>query len=612
MQSPLPAVEPAIKGAVVVALLLSAVVLRRVGRGEAGFDRRTRLLLGIPWGTLVSMAVVVGVYLFVQSGLDHWYRPVTVAFSSWSYFYSVGWLTAAFSHAGPGHLLGNLFGTVVFAPIAEYFFGHYPASRGSRSFADWRTNPYVRAFLLFPLGVLGVGLLSSVFAWGPVIGFSGVVFAFAGFALVRYPIAVLVATIVQGIVGRFYDALRDPIFSVTASPTFSTPWWAQIAIQGHALGFFLGVLLGVVLLYRRNVRPDAKRLWLGALGFAISLNLWAVYWFRGNDTFVLYQGPGLVLVLAIALVVALVPGVRDGPLVSTVSRRQTAGIGVAFALLAAPELALLIRVVAGLNGTTVTLRQTVALTLVAAVALAVVAGELSKPVLRDLSGRQLAVVGLLLPLVVMAGVAIPTNLRALDDASVPNGESAVHVRGYSVTYAEDVPNQLVSVVDVSAFGETTTVNTSGVIVVNPEREIWVRSISKGKLAFRGHGGVRVGGVGWRETVRVQRAGWSAAGGGTAYQIWLKPSDEDWRHVFSSPPATAGPVLAGKNVSVVPRNGTFSLRVSRNGSALATFRIPAEGERVRAAGMAFVREKNRVVASYDGTRIVVATKETYQD
>ena len=54
--------------------------------------------------------------------------------------------------------------TAAFAPLAEYAWGHFPRGRGTTSFGSWRTNPYVRAFVVFPAAVFVVGVLVLV-AW---------------------------------------------------------------------------------------------------------------------------------------------------------------------------------------------------------------------------------------------------------------------------------------------------------------------------------------------------------------------------------------------------------------------------------------------------------------
>ncbi|WP_132058391.1 rhomboid family intramembrane serine protease [Halorussus amylolyticus] len=533
--------------AIPLVFLLSLSLVWRIDRprGEWGLRLRRRFLLGVPWGTLVSILGVLAVYLFVQQGAQRWHWPLTLPFSSWSYFYPTGWFFAAFSHGGSGHLVGNLTTTVAVAPLAEYYFGHFGGERGDNPFSSWTTHPWIRAFVVFPVGVFAVGLATSLLAWGPVIGFSGVVFAFVGFALVRYPLLTVIAVAGQEVIRTVYDVMRNPVVFGSAEPSFSDPWWYGVAVQGHALGLFLGLLLGVVVLYRRRERPDALRLWTGAVLLGTSMTLWAVWWYRGDESYVLYQGLGIVFVVAVAAMTT-VAATADREIAFGNVSRQVVG----FLVLAAP-------------------------------------------------------------LAVMAGVAIPVNLTTVDDASVPGDGPGIEVEGYAVTYAENIENQKVSVVDIEAFGETTNVRTSGVIVVNDDREIWTQQVSKGRLAFSGRAAVRVGGVGWSEVVRVQRGGWSAADGGTAYQVWLRgPDDERWTPTYASDPVTAGPTLAEKNVSIVPENGGFDLRLSRNNSTVSTAPIPADGERVILDGIRFERDGNRVFAAFDGTRVRVASKETY--
>lgn len=544
---PVPELETAIRAGVVVAVLVAAVVAWRLDKpcGKWGRAIRSRFVLGVPWGTLVSISGVLAFYLFVQGGWNHWFRPVTIAFSSWSYLYPLGWLSAPFSHAGPGHLTGNLLGTLALAPLAEYFFGHFPTRRGSASFSSWQTNPWVRALLVFPLGVVGIGLLSSVLAWGPVIGFSGVVFAFAGFALVRYPIGAVIALSAQDVIRTAYNALRNPVVVAEAGPSFSEPWWAGIAVQGHALGLFLGVLAGLLLLHRRDERPSALRLIAGGAILASSMSLWAIWWFRGGDSYVLYRGLGMVVVVTVAIVVTLAARSTDKSILGSLTQRQV--------------------------------------------------------------GLQLVV----LPLLIMAFVAVPLNLTTVGDAGVPGADPGIEIEDYQVTYGEDIPFQQTSAIDISLFGETTQVNTSGVIVVSDQRNIWTREVSTGRLAFRGTDQVVVGGLGWRETVKVKREGWSAVGGPTAYQVWLRQADKDaWQHVYTSDPARAEPIVAGQNVSIVPADGQFFITVSQNGTGIDRGLIPEPDDRREVGNLTFVRDEDKLVAVHDETRVTVATRETY--
>lgn len=552
--------------ALVLAAVIAASVVRRLDRldGRRGRELRTRFIAGVPWGTLVSVWFVVAVYLFLQDGLRHWFRPTVVPFTAWSYTYPLGMVTAPFSHSGPGHLVGNLIGTLTYAPLVEYAWGHFPRDRGTASFRSWRTNPYVRAFVVFPGAVIGVGLATSAFGLGPVIGFSGVVFAFAGFALLYYPFTTILALVAGRALRLAYGAFLTPVSTVSSRPVFSTPWFADIALQGHALGFLIGVLFGLGLSrIRGDDHPSAVRLWIGVLFFAISQSLWAVYWFRGNGEFVLYRAGGLALVMLLATLV-------------------TAGVRA--------DRAQLFDRWTGATGESPTGSGTLR-------------GSLS-----SVSSRQLAVGLLLLSAAALAGPAVGVNLLTVADDDPPNRDVAV--RDYRVTYAENVQNSMVAVVDVDAFGETTTVNASGVIVQSADRNIWMTAVSKSRLAFDGTVPVRLGGLGWRDAVLATRDGWEVEGGEPVYRVALTV-DGETTPVYSSDSAQAEPVLAGRNVSLDADSDGFYLLVASEDDVIRE-RLPAKNETVTLAGIEFTRENRRIVAATDdGTRVRVATKEEYQ-
>lgn len=305
----------------VLALLGSVLVLRRLDPETRWLERlRSRFYLGVPWGSILSLGFVLFVYLVVQEGAVRWTEPLAIPFSAWSYFYPVGWLFASFAHVGPGHLLGNLTSAAILAPLAEYVWGHYPDTKDGA----WHADPRLRAFVLFPSFVLGLGVFTSLFTWGPVIGFSGVVFAFAGFVLVRYPLLVVVALAARSALRTVAAALDEPIAVVETTASVSPPWWYGIAVQGHALGFLLGVLVGAALLHHRGTRQDPLRLWLGSLLVGLSLSLWAVWWVRGAETFVLYRALGIALVVALATLVTAALAASDRQFVGTLSYRRTA------------------------------------------------------------------------------------------------------------------------------------------------------------------------------------------------------------------------------------------------------------------------------------------------
>ncbi|ELZ97776.1 rhomboid family intramembrane serine protease [Haloferax sulfurifontis] len=536
--------------AALLALLAAAVALAVVDRpSRVSAALRRRFLFGLPLGTLVSAGGVLLVYLVVQDGWSSWYRPIVIPFRAWSYFYPTGMLTAAFAHSSPGHLVGNLVGTLTLAPVAEYAWSHYPTRRGSTSFGSARENPYVRSLVVFPAVVFGVGLLTAVFALGPVVGFSGVVFAFAGFALVFRPLATVLAFVSGRVVSLFYNAMLSPEVVSSARPTFSTPWWSQIAIQGHAIGFLFGVLLGVWLSHRREGSPPpALRSFAGVLLFAVSESLWAVYWYRGGDTYVLFRAVGFALVVALATVVALTVAASDKPLRAYApdtsifsARRWQAG---------------------------------------AAVLLVVVAA--------------------------LSGPAMLYNTFTASGDDLP-GES-VTVRDYEVTYAEDVPNGLTAVFDVELFGESTTTNTSGVIVKSERRGIWTTAVSTNRLAFDGESAVRLGGLGWRDRVTAVRDGYVVTGAGTAYRVFLV-ADGEARLAYDTGPVRAEPVVARRSVSVVPTATGYDVQVSSD-SGTVRGPMPTENTTTTLDGIRFVRENSLVFAESRGTRVRVARAETY--
>src|SRR6056297_1103233 len=144
---------------VVLAVLATVVAVRRLVGTRLTAPLRRRLLLGVPWGTLLTIAGVLAVYLFVQGAYWH-SRPLVTPFRTWSYRYPLGMLTAAFTHASRSHVTGNLLGTLVYGTVVEYAWSHYPTKRGATSFGSWRTNPFVRV-LAIPAGAVVVGLVGS-------------------------------------------------------------------------------------------------------------------------------------------------------------------------------------------------------------------------------------------------------------------------------------------------------------------------------------------------------------------------------------------------------------------------------------------------------------------
>ncbi|MFP8891591.1 rhomboid family intramembrane serine protease [Natrialbaceae archaeon A-CW2] len=584
---------------VVATILASLVAVRRLSHPSHrwGDVLRSRLLFGVPWGTLVSIGFVLLIYLFVQDGITNFNRPVVKPFRAYSFFYPLGMLTAPFAHASASHLTGNLIGTLVIAPIAEYAWGHYPNERGSESFSGWWTNPVVRAFVIFPVAVIGIGILTSVFALGPVIGFSGVVFAFAGFAIVRYPIVTVIAAIgVQGTVSRIQSALELPIGVYVAQPRPpSPPSWATIAIQGHALGFFLGFLLALFVFRHRNYRPNPLYLWLAVLVYGFSKSLWAIYWFGGANEYILFQGPGVIAVTALALVATVAVVGSERSIVPPWLEHR----------LSRPTIHTTGR---PLRRTLETMQSRTTALDVARIRTLVQRPKAKLPTaITETSHQWSAFVVVLVVVALITGPAIPVNLFVIGDGMADN-EASVTVEGYTVEYAEGVQNPMASVVDLEAF-DPEGVQSSGVIVSNPDRQLWTEAVSAQRLAFSGSQTIIVGGPGWRETVRAERQGWTPVGNDTVYQVWLDTGSER-RHAFASDQSTANAQISGQNVTIAPSDGEFFLEVHGNDTETATVSIPEHNESVTANGLEFVRVDDELYVHVDDTIVQIASKESY--
>ena len=527
-------------------LVLASLVVRRLAdpRGRWGLTLRRRFVMGVPWGTLVVVLGVLSFYLFVQGGIERWRAPVVIPFRAWSYFYPLGVLSSGFAHGGASHLTGNLLGTLAFGTLAEYAWGHFPRERGSAAFSSLRTHPVARIGAFVGVTFV-VGLLTGVFSLGPVVGFSGVVFAYAGFALVQLPVLTLVVVLGGGALDLLYRALQRPTIQSATGPSFSSPWWAEVAIQGHALGLFVGVILGVQLLRRRDAFPNPLHLFVAVVAFGVDRGLWAVYGFLGNGRFELYRAGGLALLFVMAGLVTAAATASREMLVSRIDlRSHEAAVGLTMAVLVA-----------------------------------------------------------------LSVVAVPYNLLALGAGDGLADRPAVEVRDYEVYYAEGVRDRLVSGIDVP--GLDTNVSASGVIVVSEERNIWWTVYGKRELAFAGNRYVRLGGVGWRETVQANRTGWSVVGNASAYRIRLRPSGGEYLTAFRSEPVRAEPTIGGRNVSVFPADDGFGVAVTRQNETLGTAPLPANATAVNVGGLLVENDEGRLFVIDGGTRVRVAQRESYR-
>jgi hypothetical protein len=224
----------------------------------------------------------------------------------------------------------------------------------------------------------------------------------------------------------------------------------------------------------------------------------------------------------------------------------------------------------------------------------------------DLRSHEAAIGLTLAVLVALSVAAVPYNLVALGGGAEP--DHAVQVEDYTVYYTENTTDRLVDGVNLP--GIETSVPASGVVVASERRNIWWTAYDKRELAFAGERVVRVGGLGWRDAVVVNRTGWRSVGGATAYRIQLRKAGEEPRLAYLSGEARAEPRIRGMNVSVRPTPDEFYLVVSRGNVTLDYVPVPAVNETTSASGLTFERVENRVYAVDNETRVRIAKRETY--
>jgi membrane associated rhomboid family serine protease len=624
--------DPVRAGVVVAVVGTLGFIWYLEGRDDWRSHLEKRFIFGVPWGTLISVVGVVAFYLIAQSGLTHWSDPVIHPFRSWAYTYPLGMLAAGFAHAGPNHLLGNMMGTVVLSPIVEYAWGHYPPGQrqsdaagepaqyfsypppGGHPSADsetgestpetadggWLATPWIRAFVLYPGAIVVVSLLTSLFALGWSLGFSGTVFVFVGFAVIRYPLTTIVSMVVFSGVSVIMSALRDPILVETADPGGpSPPSWAGVNVQAHLLGFLLGVVIALWLLSYRNERTNRERVAFAVILIVLVRSLWALA-LGGDDVYRLYRGYGVIFVLALSAFIIAILATEDIPLPKPSASRRFVPSYRTVSLLwlgAVGAFGALVLVAEGTDPPVVAGVVAVGL-LVSFPALPAI---LPEPVVGERLTRRDVMVGLFLFFTVLVMlVSVPFNIPDMAADPVPEGE-AVEIEDYTITYAENASHGRIDSED------------SGVIVVSEEREIWSSVVDKDQLAHSGSETIVVGGVGWRESVEANRTGWEVAGNDSVYVVDLEYDGERVRS-FTGDPVQVQSRIANQTISVVPAADGFRLNVSRDGTPVGEVPIPAMNETVTIDSLQFstedVDDTTSVFAEQDGTRVLVAERETY--
>ncbi|MCU4718687.1 rhomboid family intramembrane serine protease [Halapricum hydrolyticum] len=575
-----------------------------------------RLVYGVPWGTLIAVALVTAFYLLAQGGLAHWDDPLTLPFVSWSYFYPFGVVTSGFAHGSPAHLVSNMTGTLAFGLVAEYAWGHYPPSRRERDSllatdGSWRYRPGVRIALV-PAAMFAVALLTGIFSLGPGLGFSGAVFAVAGFAVVLNPWAAVGAVVGSRALDTLYQAFVNPVVTGSISPSGpSPPSWASIAFQAHMLGFVVGAVVAIGLLRSRRRRLSPSTLFLGTVGFGLALSLWLLVW-PGEDVFYLYRAAGVVVVLVLAGLVTVAVAGSDRSIPRPLAIGWLLLLALPFALFVGVLALSLVVSISGLVPEIAGLAPIIALVVLAVVILAAPAvpaavwgRDTRWATHRNVALLALGTVGLLLIVPGLLYGPITVDAGSVTDT----GE--VTVGDYLVTYEENVTGgQTLVLLDVE---NATDVTHDGLIVASESRSIWTIAERKPSVAFDGEASVNVGGLGWRETVRAERTGWDVTGNESAYAVDLTVDGETTRS-FTTDPVQADVRVDDHRVAVVPTDDGFGVRVTRDNATVGTVAIPEAGETATVGPLTIRTEDDRgstaVVVASDGTSVTVAEKETY--
>ena len=456
----------------------------------------------------------------------------------------------------------------------------------------WYDRPVIRALVIFPGIVLIVSLVTSLYALGWSLGFSGTVFAFLGFVLLRYPIPTAVALLVVSLVNTLVTVLAQPVLTATAEAgPPAPPGWAGVNVQAHLLGFLIGVSLALVILWAREEQPDGARLLLATVLVGVAQGLWQLSTTSGS-TFIRYQALGVIFVLLLAVLITYVTVAENVELSGWAPKlvRAFAALWIVATLVGAAGAVLLFDL------TLLTMLALVAVVpavVLPAVVLVVPDFTADWPV----TTRRLLFASLVVLIVVIALPSAVGNAIDMADDSIPDG--AVAVEDYHVSYAENV-----------SHGRTGG-NNSGLIVVSEDRYVWSVAVTADRLEHDGEATVPVGGVGWRETVDANRTSWSVLGNDSVYAVDLETDDEMVRS-FTSESSEAAVDLAGNRMALAPGDEEFTVTVTRDGETVESVPIPAVNETVTAGNVEFKTTeddgKTALIATVEDSRIQIAEKD----
>jgi len=172
------------------------------------------------------------------------------------------------------------------------------------------------------------------------------------------------------------------------------------------------------------------------------------------------------------------------------------------------------------------------------------------------------------------------------------------VRGYEVTYGENVTNGQLNVIDIEGVGESTRLNTSGVVVRNTDRHIWSTAVTTSELANSGSETVRLGGLTWQDTVTATRTGWRAVGGETTYRVTLS-HDNQTRPLYHSAAVDAEPIV--RRPACQPQRNRHRIHVGVDDEVAP---LPGKNESTTLGRLTLRRQDSRLVAVNNRTQTAV--------
>lgn len=613
--------------ALVGALALSLAVLTRLVRGTPILAAlRDRFYYGVPWGTVIVVLGLYAVYYLLQGGGQDG-GPIVAGFRSWSLWYPQGTLLSSFAHASESHLVGNATATIAFGIVVEYAWGHFPdddnsgagnsdsAGEQPSTVEPQRTDDPSKPARLdldrprtriatFVGAVVLAGLAGALFVPGSIIGFSGVVFALAGFALVVRPLLGLGAVLGLQALRLVRRAFLDPLVLAEARPRFVAPSWADVALQGHLFGFLLGVLAALVFLRAREQRPPVRYVWFAVLVFAVGRSLWALYWFRGSDQYVLYQALGTAGVFLLASLVAIAVLPREpsdawpaSPSLALLRGRaghQAAGVRVEGSVQADDE-------------PPVREPDDVAPPREADDVAPVSESDGERDGRREWPGPSLPTlaVGLLVAaLLAIALSGLAYNLVTVSPGEDIEDDAHIAVEDYRVAYVQDAPDRYVGALDIPGIGSPLSASASGVVVASDRRNAWGVVTSSGQLAFEGDTTIPLGDATWRDTVYINRTQWAFLDGNSTYTVF--GTDDGQREVlFADDPAQGEFRLDGATIRIEPADGWYDVVVTRNDSRVDSAAIPGHNQTVAVGGLTFERVDDDLLAHHEETELRIA-------